>query len=108
MLEFVGPFVYVKVFVNRIIFQPPPPTYRLSSEVLSFSSDGIKIAAVYLKNPDAAYTILYSHGNAEDLGTIRPILEELRIMGFSAFAYDYRGYGLSAGTSSEKTTYHDI
>ena len=108
MLVFVGPFVYVKVFVNRIIFQPPPPTYRPSSEVLSLSSDGIKIAGVYLKNPNATYTILYSHGNAEDLGSIRPILEELRIMGFSIFAYDYRGYGLSAGTSSEKTTYQDI
>jgi alpha-beta hydrolase superfamily lysophospholipase len=108
LLVYVGLFGYVKMFGNRIIFQPPPPTYSPSNEALSLSSGGIKIAAVYLKNPNATYTILYSHGNAEDLGTIRPILEELRMRGFSVFAYDYRGYGLSAGASSEKTTYQDI
>lgn len=69
--------------------------------------DGAIISAIYLYNRDARYTILYSHGNAEDIGHLRPMLDEIKDMGFSVFAYDYRGYGTSSGTSSEKTVYRD-
>ncbi len=105
---YLGVFVYARMFGDRIIFQPPPPSHRDNDEVITLSSSGVTISAIHLKNPNGTYTILYSHGNAEDLGTLRPTLEEIRKLGFSVFAYDYRGYGTSAGTSSEKTTYEDI
>jgi fermentation-respiration switch protein FrsA (DUF1100 family) len=105
---YAGLFVYARVFGDSIIFQPPRSTYQDTSEVIKLTSGGVSISAVHLKNADAAYTILFSHGNAEDLGTLRPTLEELRTLGFSVFAYDYRGYGTSAGTSSEETAYQDV
>jgi fermentation-respiration switch protein FrsA (DUF1100 family) len=105
---YLGLFVYARVFGDRIIFQPPPPSYRDTDEVIKLKSDQLTISAVYLQNANARYTILYSHGNAEDLGTLRPTLEQIRNLGFSVFAYDYRGYGTSSGSSTEATAYKDV
>jgi abhydrolase domain-containing protein 17 len=105
---YVGLFVYARVFGDRIIFQPPRSTYQDTSEIIKLTSGGLSISAIHLKNTNAANTILFSHGNAEDLGTLRPTLEELRKLGFSVLAYDYRGYGTSSGASSEETTYQDV
>jgi alpha-beta hydrolase superfamily lysophospholipase len=51
--------------------------------------------------------LLYIHGNAEDLGDIRPLLQRLHSWGFNVFAYDYRGYGTSDGTPGEQNAYQD-
>lgn len=107
-LVYFGFFVYTQFFGDRIIFQPPPSSYRDTNEILKLKSGDAQISALYLQNPNAIYTILYSHGNAEDIGAIRPILEEIKTNGFSVLAYDYRGYGTSSGGSSEQTAYEDI
>jgi fermentation-respiration switch protein FrsA (DUF1100 family) len=94
---------------DRMIFLPPAPTYRDTADILKVpTSDGERIAAVYLPNPAATYTVLLSHGNAEDLGWVLPSLPPLRDLGFAVFAYDYRGYGLSQGRASEQHVYADI
>ncbi len=94
---------------DRMIFLPPAPTYRDTADILKVpTSGGERIAAVYLPNPAATYTILFSHGNAEDLGWVLPSLPPLRDLGFGVFAYDYRGYGLSQGRASEQHVYADI
>lgn len=94
---------------DRMIFLPPPSSYRDTGEILKVTSaPGVELSAVHLVNPAAEYTILYSHGNAEDLGLIAPLLGRLRDWGFSVFAYDYRGYGTSGGTPSERAAYADV
>ena len=94
---------------DRMIFLPPAPTYRDTADILKVpTSGGERIAAVYLPNPAATYTVLFSHGNAEDLGWVLPSLPPLRDLGFGVFAYDYRGYGLSQGRASEQHVYADI
>jgi fermentation-respiration switch protein FrsA (DUF1100 family) len=94
---------------DRMIFLPPAPTYRDTADILKVpTSGGERIAAVYLPNPAATYTVLFSHGNAEDLGGVLPSLPPLRDLGFGVFAYDYRGYGLSEGRASEQHVYADI
>ncbi|MCU0566703.1 MAG: alpha/beta hydrolase [Oculatellaceae cyanobacterium Prado106] len=101
--------LYVFFFADQQIFLPPPASYGRSPEILQLeTTDRVKIAAVYLPNPAARYTLLYSHGNAEDLGLIRPLLKEMRAAGFAVMAYDYRGYGLSQGRPSEAGSYRDI
>ena len=84
---------------DRMIFLPPTSSYsaRQLSVSLVPTTDGVRIATLYLPNPDATFTILYSHGNAEDLGHLVDLLEQYRDAGFSVLAYDYRGYGLSTG-----------
>lgn len=100
-------FVYFKA--DKLIFLPQPSTYQDTREIIKlYSPDGIKLSALYLLNPTARFTILYAHGNAEDLGDIRQVLENLNKLGFSVFAYDYRGYGTSQGSPSEQNAYKDI
>jgi abhydrolase domain-containing protein 17 len=95
-------------FADSIIFQPHRSSYQDTPGILKVStSTGNKISAVYLPNPSARFTLLVSHGNAEDLGDIREWLEDLRRAGFSVFAYDYEGYGTSEGKPGEKASYED-
>lgn len=84
---------------DRMIFQPPPPSYRADQLPITMipGADGGSIATLYLPNPHAALTLLYAHGNAEDLGQVAPMLEELRRHGFAVLGFDYRGYGASTG-----------
>lgn len=52
---------------------------------------------------DAEYTILYSHGNAEDLaGSKATFIDLATYLECNFCAYDYSGYGLSDGQCSEK------
>src|ERR1051326_5718923 len=101
--------VLFAVFLSEsMIFQPHPSSYRDTAEVLKITtSNGNKISAVYLPNPSAKFTLLVSHGNAEDIGDDRYWLEELRRAGFSVFAFDYEGYGTSQGKATEKSVYQD-
>jgi len=100
--------VYAFFFSDRLIFQPPPSTYIDVPQVLKLpTEDGGHISALFLVNPSTPYTVLYHHGNAEDLGAVRPFLMALYEQGYSVMAYDYRGYGASEGTPSEKHAYQD-
>jgi abhydrolase domain-containing protein 17 len=69
------------------------------------TDDGTEVAILHLPNPRARFTIWFFHGNAEDLGDVEPWLIVLRDAGFSVFAFDYPGYGLSGGRPSESTVY---
>lgn len=93
-------------FSDKIIFQPQPSSYRDTEQILKLNlPDSSRISALYLSNSSATYTVLFSHGNAEDLGDMLPFLEELRRLGFSVFAYDYPSYGTSTGIPTEYTAY---
>ena len=103
--------VYAWVTADRQIFFPPPPSYTLSSidATLVPTRDGAEIATLHLPNPGADLTIIFSHGNAEDLGHALPFLEALRETGYSVIGYDYRGYGASrGGRPTAAGTYRDI
>ncbi|MEM9922402.1 MAG: alpha/beta hydrolase [Cyanobacteria bacterium P01_D01_bin.50] len=101
--------IYIYFQVDNIIFIPQPSSYQDTEEIIKLTSeDGTKLSAIHEINPNAKYTILYAHGNASDLGTIRPTIEQLKTIGFSVFAYDYRGYGTSEGKPSEQNAYKDI
>jgi len=103
----VGAFAWL--ISDRLIFVPPSPGYPDRPAILAVPTrDGQRIAAVYRPNASATYTLLLSHGNAEDLGSLTPLLAGLSSLGFSVFAYDYRGYGRSEGTPSESRVYADV
>ena len=108
-------FIYASVSVylffgaDRLIFLPPTPTYQDSANIIRLETrDRESISATYFPNFSASYTILYAHGNNEDLGQILPVLLHLNELGFGVFAYDYRGYGTSDGKPSERNAYQDI
>jgi abhydrolase domain-containing protein 17 len=86
------------LYAERALFQPPPASY--TAALVPFArvpvGNGDTLAVQYLPNPAASFTILFSHGNAEDLGYLQPILADLHTAGFAVLAYDYRGYGQSS------------
>jgi fermentation-respiration switch protein FrsA (DUF1100 family) len=101
--------LFAWLFSEKLIFAPQTPGYtHLPRELKILSGNGEKINAVYLENPDAVYTILFSHGNAEDLGNVVPFMQQFHALGYSVLMYDYRGYGTSEGRPSVRKTYQDI
>lgn len=101
-------FYYMYFEAEGIIFQPSPSSYQDDDSIIKISSGEDLLSAKYMKNSKAKYTVLYSHGNAEDLGEIRFFLKDLYEQGFSVMAYDYSGYGTSTGESSELKAYENI
>ncbi|PSS01342.1 Protein ABHD17A like [Actinidia chinensis var. chinensis] len=81
-----------------------------SLDVLSVETKrGNKIVAFYLRNPSARLTVLYSHGNAADLGQLYDLFVQLSAnLRVNLIGYDYSGYGASTGKPSESNTYADI
>lgn len=101
--------VYVYFRADSMIFLPQPASYENDANIKQITSgDNQKISIMYLQNPQAKYTIIYAHGNAEDLGDIQSHLQRIRNLGFNVLAYDYRGYGTSTGRPTENNVYEDI
>lgn len=69
-----------------------------------------RIACMYVKAcSKPKYTILFSHGNAADLGLMSSFYLGLgNKINCNVFGYDYSGYGLSSGKPSEKSLYTNI
>ena len=100
--------IYAWFLSDRQIFLPQPASYQDGPDILKLrSTNGTLISALLLTHPAAEYTLLVSHGNAEDLGDDRDWLEGLHRAGFNVFAYDYQGYGTSQGRPTEKGAYDD-
>ena len=99
------------IYADHILFPSPnPPTYEEKDvDFYVTTESGEKIACLQLlaKEPNGL-TILYSHGNGEDLGMLKPLLEEFTKFGCNVIAYDYPGYGLSEGSSTEASCYAAI
>ena len=109
VLAYLSLAAYAAFLSDRSIFLPQPASYRDSDEILKIPvRDGIRISARYLPNPKADLTVLYSHGNAEDLGRAAGKLERLQQLGFAVFAYEYQGYGTSDGKASARNAIQDI
>ena len=92
-----------------ILFPRPPVTYQLTPDYLQLTApDGVKLAARHWANPSAKYTLLYVHGNYEDLGRVGEYLPQFVSAGYAAFSLDYRHYGQSGGTPTEANAYADV
>ena len=103
--------------LDRLIFFPdafvpePPPGVE---ERWITTADGVRLHAWYAPAPDVsathpagAPTLVWSHGNGGNIAGRADVLLQLRAAGLSVLAYDYRGYGRSAGRPSERGVYLD-
>ncbi|GAB5372602.1 hypothetical protein AAMO2058_001679200 [Amorphochlora amoebiformis] len=65
------------------------------------------ICSFHITRPTASNTILFSHGNATDIGLLRNHLLDLsESLNVNVYAYDYTGYGLS--TNPGRPTIADV
>lgn len=92
------------------VFKAPSPTYGKSirnyHELITKENE--IIATVWFPNEKSTHTIIYCHGNANDLGTSSGMIKQLFDKGFSVIAIDYPGFGLSTGKSTEDGCYRAI
>jgi abhydrolase domain-containing protein 17 len=114
--------------ISSLLFQPPPPTKLKAEKVIWLESRrGIKVPAFYISysnidgadvsrsltleqvkksRPSEGITVLYSHANAEDLGSIYPWCKYLsRMLHVNLMAYDYAGYGMAYDQGESETFY---
>ncbi|MCK5571063.1 MAG: alpha/beta hydrolase [Spirochaetes bacterium] len=102
------------IFQSRFIFFPgdeitaTPGEINLSYETVNLETDdGVKLSGWFIPARNERGVVLFCHGNA---GNISHRLESIQIfydLGFSTFIFDYRGYGLSEGKTTEQGTYLD-
>lgn len=83
--------------VNAFLFKPPKPPrdYDFPTEVIKLqTARGQEIASTFVRRRGANVTILFSHGNAEDLNSSFWYLERLsKACEVNVMCYDYTGYG---------------
>lgn len=100
---------------DYLIFYPPKPAgYTEKSFENNFlwidqDKNHPKLAAYYLKaNSDKI--VLFSHGNATDIGYNLHFMQAINNQNLNVLAYDYQGYGLSnpKANPTEAKTYQDI
>mmetsp|Transcript_22939 Transcript_22939/g.48745 ORF Transcript_22939/g.48745 Transcript_22939/m.48745 type:complete len:259 (+) Transcript_22939:134-910(+) len=95
--------------VTKIVFQPPEPTYSKDPNLIWLNTSEHEVIPAFFIDRDAKFTLLFSHGNAEDLGMIIQYFREVsHILEVNIFAYEYTGYGMSTGEAHEQAIYADI
>jgi len=96
--------------ISGLVFQPPPQTFIQAHKHFWLQTrTNNRIPAFYIDR-NASITILFSHGNAEDLGMIYDWFYDFsRQLNVNVMAYDYTGYGKSSGSApTEENVYADI
>eukprot|EP00759_Apiculatamorpha_spiralis_P034674 PhF_6_TR35737/c0_g1_i1/m.51896 len=102
--------------ISRYVFMAPRVSYDHTLDSLVYI-DG-RIPSIILMQPIArseAITVLFSHGNAEDLGRVLPWVDVLYDQcKFNVCAWEYLGYGVhtntdgTVGSPSEESINEDI
>ncbi len=72
------------------------------------TADGVRLHAWFVPCERPVAVLLFAHGNAGNLSDRAFLLERLRRLGAAVMIFDYRGYGRSEGTPSEKGVYLDV
>lgn len=95
--------------IAKIVFQPPDSTYTKDPNLIWLHTAEREVIPAFFIDRDAKFTLLFSHGNAEDLGMIIQYFRSLsHLLEVNVFAYDYTGYGMSTGEPNEQAFYADI
>lgn len=86
---------------HRVLVQTPAQLGMAYQEIGLRAEDGTVLHAWYLPAPGPARaTVLYLHGNAENISTHFANVAWMPAEGFNVLALDYRGYGASGGSAS--------
>ncbi|MBI5092269.1 MAG: alpha/beta hydrolase [Candidatus Hydrogenedentes bacterium] len=108
-LVFLGYF-----FQEKIIFPAPREIYRTPTDKgwpfddVSLSVDGETTHGWFIPKDAARGTVLFSHGNGENVADGLELVPVYRELGFNVLLYDYGGYGKSTGAPSERRCNDDI
>ena len=106
---------YVKYIEKKGIFYPikeieyTPLQAGFQYEDIYFTAaDGVRLNGWFIPYENSRGTLLFAHGNAGNISHRLEKITFLRRSRLDIFIIDYRGYGRSAGTPSEKGLYLDV
>ena len=104
----------VFLFQARLVYFPERDTISTPrsaglayEEITLLTEDNLRLQAWFVPAQNSRAVLLFCHGNA---GNISHRIESIALfvrLGLSVLIFDYRGYGQSEGTPSEKGTYLD-
>lgn len=96
----------------QLVADLPAQNYANFEATIITTSTKTKVPVFVLRHPEARYTIIYSHGNAADIGLMLFIFELLvKRLKVNLVGYDYTGYGASKDfgvAPTEKQVLKDI
>jgi len=95
-------------FPDRHVRFTPADLGMAFGDVRLETSDGVTLAAWWVPAPQGRGALIFSHGNAGNMGDRVGKLRLFHDLGLSVLAFDYRGYGASQGKPSEEGTAHDM
>ncbi len=73
-----------------------------------FSRDGVKLNGWYVKAKENKPTIIYCHGQGENISLWQDVIKLLNDNGYGVFLLEYRGHGRSCGKPFESGLYMDL
>jgi len=99
---------------SRMVYYPErhivatPSAIQLPYRDVAFNAeDGTKLTGWFIPAATPKGVILFCHGNAGNISHRLDTIDLFHRLGYSTFIFDYRGYGESEGSPSEKGTYQD-
>lgn len=104
--ELVSRFLY---YPDRVpVDLPPPPWVPAGArEVWMTAEDGVRIHGLWWPEPEGRPTVLFLHGNAQEVFSWSLVREDLEALECRLLLIDYHGYGKSGGSPSEAGLYLD-
>ncbi len=94
--------------INRKIADVRIKTDSIIEDTYFYSLDGIKLNAWYIKAQKNMPTVIYCHGQGENISTWQSVAQFLINNGYGIFMVDYRGHGRSEGKPTESGLYIDL
>ena len=115
---YVGLCLWLVIAQSGYVYYPDshvgltPAYFKIPFEDLKLrTEDGETVAGWFVPAPaetSTGKTILFSHGNAGNIGHRLDSVRTFHELGFDVLLYDYRGYGDSTGKTTELGTYKDV
>jgi uncharacterized protein len=98
----------VFIYPDRVQHLPHRPLGTPAEDVWIPAPDGSELHALYLPAKSAPRaTMLFLHGNAENLSSHIHAVSWLPAQGYNVLALDYRGFGRSQGRASVEAIHED-
>jgi len=107
---YAGLCVLARLSFRKVLYPAPPPRAWTSDIALLAlrAADGVAVHAAFVAPPPGARTVVFFHGNGEQIADSVPLARDLARRGFGVALVEYRGYGPSSGpTPTEDGLYAD-
>ena len=109
-----GMLILLFIMQSRLVYFPAkeiictPADIRLQYEdIIIKTPDGLNLNAWFIPAKSPTGTVLFCHGNGGNICYSLDVVETLNKLNLNVLIFDYRGYGKSEGSPSEKGTYTD-